>query len=125
MIKYIFKCSERTACKCIEIMLHEGIKSIKPMNRSKKILCMLPKGARRFNITDKVIIIFVQTDINRRCQTHKEIIVASLKREKRNDHHSISFRESRADRDNKMFITSTERCRGKESRLIHHRGECL
>lgn len=35
--------------------------------------------ARRFNITDKVIIIFVRTtDINRQCQTHKRIIVASL-----------------------------------------------
>jgi len=41
------------------------------------------RGTPQFNITDKVIIIFVRTTvINRRCRTHKEIIIASLKKGK-------------------------------------------
>jgi len=70
----------------------------------------------QFNITDKVIIIFVRTTvINRRCRTHKEIIVASLKKGKAKwSSFYIVYRVTDC-RDNKKFITSTEasRHRGK------------
>jgi len=86
--------AERGASKrtnpCRDHAMHrEGTKCI---IRAARVKGQLPPGggghtrrvakgrARRFNITDKVIIISVcTTDINRRCQTHKEIIVASLK----------------------------------------------
>lgn len=70
----------------LEITLHGGIKRITAGAYIKgnplRVAPWSVEGgaqARRFNITDKVIIIFVRTtDINRQCQTHKRIIVASL-----------------------------------------------
>jgi len=77
--------------------------------------------ARRFNITDKVIIISVcTTDINRRCQTHKEIIVASLKgweggRKAKRSFYIVYLANDRerprTDRDDKRFITAGEAAR--------------
>jgi len=61
--------------KCIALWCTDQRKSFMPLSRRR--------GMPQFNITDKVIIIFVRTTvINRRCRTHKEIIVASLKKGK-------------------------------------------
>jgi len=82
----------------------------------------LPKVGRfRFNITDKVIIISVcTTDINRRCQTHKEIIVASLKggeggRKAKRSFYIVYSREPTA------TIKGSLRAEKRSGRSIYHR----